>query len=365
MNKNAKELLERYKLGTITAEDKLMVEDWFMKYGIEEEILLNETDIDRVKAEMWEVIDEKRSKAKTIRLWPRIAAAAAIVLVTLGAGLFYISKQGQKNITAPAYADDVAPGKNTATLTLANGKVVQLNENKTGVVIDSSALTYNDGTKIAAEGSAIPENNQMIANTPRGGTYQILLPDGSRVWLNAASTFKFPSAFSKSGNRTVELSGEAYFEISKDPAHPFVVKTDQQTIRVLGTHFNVTAYQDESKERTVLLEGSVNINNKKILSPGQESEVGADGNISIESVDPENAVAWKNGYFMFKDAPLEIVMRQLSRWYDIDIVYNGQLTNETFNGLINRNANLSRILNILKRGGVHFDLQGRKLIVTP
>lgn len=365
MNKNAKELLERYKQGTITAEEKLMVEDWFMKYGIEEEILLNEIDIDRVKAEMWEVIDEKRSKIKTVKLWPRMAAAAAIVLVAFSAGLFYISKQGQKNITAPAYASDVAPGKNTATLTLANGKVVQLNENKTGVVIDSSALTYNDGTRVAADDSAIPENNQMIANTPRGGTYQILLPDGSKVWLNAASTFKFPSAFSKSGNRAVELSGEAYFEISKDPAHPFVVKTDQQNIRVLGTHFNVTAYKDESKERTVLLEGSVNINNEKILSPGQQSEVGADGHISIESVDPESAVAWKNGYFMFKDVPLEIVMRQLSRWYDIEIVYNGQLTNETFNGLINRNANLSRILNILKRGGVHFDLQGRKLIVTP
>lgn len=365
MNKNAKELLEEYKQGTITAEEKLLVDDWFMKYEIEEEILLNETDINRVKAEMWEVIDEKRSKIKTFKLWPRIAVAAAITVMVISAGLFYIQKQGQKNSAVQAYVNDVAPGKNTATLTLANGKVVQLNENKTGVVIDSSALTYNDGTRIPAEESAVPDNNQMTANTPRGGTYQILLPDGSKVWLNAASTFKFPSAFSKSGNRTVELSGEAYFEISKDPAHPFVVKTDQQTIKVLGTHFNVTAYKDESEERTVLLEGSVNINNKKTLSPGQQSQISADGNISIETVDPESAVAWKNGYFMFKDVPLEIVMRQLSRWYDIEIVYNGQLTNETFNGLINRNANLSRILNILKRGGVHFDLQGRKLIVTP
>lgn len=365
MNKNAKELLERYKQGTITAEDKLLVEDWFMKYGIEEEVLLNEMDIDRVKAEMWQVVDAKRNKVNVFKLWPRIAVAAAVAIVILGAGLFYVAKHGQEDSATPAYVYDVAPGKNKATLTLGNGKVIQLNDHKNGVVIDASALTYNDGTQVAVEGGVAENNMQLTASTPRGGTYQILLPDGSKVWLNAASTLRFPSTFSALANRTVELTGEAYFEISKDKKHPFLVKTDQQVIKVLGTHFNVTAYPDEAMEKTVLLEGSVNINDKKTLSPGQQSQIDAAGNISLETVDTESAVAWKNGYFLFKDVPLEMVMRQLSRWYDIEIIYNGKLTDETFNGLIRRSSNLSRILNILKKGGVRYDLQGRKLTVTP
>lgn len=366
MDRNAKELLEKYKHGTITPEEQLLVEDWFIKYGIEEEILLNERHISKIKAEMWEVVDARRTKARAVKLWPRIAIAASLALVVFGGGLFfYISKQDQDSTSVPSYVYDVAPGRNTATLTMGNGKVIQLNDNKTGVVVQASALTYNDGTRILTDDGLSPDDKQIIASTPRGGTYQVLLPDGSKVWLNAASTLRFPPSFSRLVNRTVELSGEAYFEIAKDASHPFIVKTNQQAVKVLGTHFNVTAYGDEPIEKTVLLEGSVNINNKRMLSPGQQSRVDPDGNIKVEVADLEGAVAWKNGYFLFKDVPLEIIMRQLSRWYDIEIIYKGQVTDETFNGLINRNSNLSRILNILKKGGVHFDLQGKKLIVTP
>lgn len=363
MDRNAKELLEKYKHGTITPEEQLLVEDWFMKYGIEEEILLNETHISQVKAEMWEVVDAKTNKVKAVKLWPRIAVAASLALAVFGAGLFYISKQDGNRSNPPAYAYDVAPGRNTATLTMGNGKVIQLNDTKTGVVVQAAELAYNDGTRIVTD--AVPGDKQITASTPRGGTYQLLLSDGSKVWLNAASTLRFPPSFSRLVNRVVELSGEAYFEIAKDASHPFIVKTNQQTVKVLGTHFNVTAYGDEPVEKTVLLEGSVNINEKQMLSPGQQSQVDAYGNIKVGMADLEGAVAWKNGYFLFKDVPLENIMRQLSRWYDLEIIYKGQLTDETFNGLINRNSNLSRILNILKKGGVHFDLQGKKLIVTP
>jgi transmembrane sensor len=187
----------------------------------------------------------------------------------------------------------------------------------------------------------------------------------TRVWLNTATTLKFPATFSNLANRTVELNGEAYFEVSKDAAHPFIVKTSHQHIQVLGTHFNVNAYPDERHEKTVLLEGRVQINNTRVLVPGQQSQIDADGHIKIETADTDEAVAWKNGFFSFKDAPLDVVMRQLSRWYNIDIVYKGALKDDTFNGLINRRSDLSRALKILEEGGVHFRLEGKTLIIMP
>ncbi len=365
MIKNAKELLSKYKQGTISAEEKQLVEDWFMEYGTDEKILLNELQIDDVKAEMWQVVDRKRDKVRKLKLWPRIAIAAALALMVLSAGLLYISKQTGPDLIVAVKSNDVAPGRNTATLTFSNGQVIVLDDQKNGVVIHAKALTYNDGSKVVEERGLPAAAQQMVATTPRGGTYQIMLPDGSRVWMNAASTLRFPSAFTNLKNRTVELIGEAYFEVSKDREHPFIVKTSQQAIKVLGTHFNVNAYPDESDEKTVLLEGAVNVNGRETLSPGQQLQIGSDGKASVDNVDTEGAVAWKNGYFLFKDVPLQTIMRQLSRWYNIEIIYNGQLKEETFNGLIRRNSNLSRILKVLEKGGVKFNLEGKKLIVTP
>jgi len=366
MDKSAKELLDGYKQGTLTPEEKLLVEDWFIKHGSEDSIEVDEAHINQVKAEMWEVVNAGRHKMKTIKLWPRIAVAAAVILVFLSAGLFYLSKSAQTGSIAKTYTiNDFSPGKNKATLKLGNGKIITLSDHKTGVTIDASKLVYNDGTNITNEPSLSPDSNRIIANTPRGGTYQVNLPDGTRVWLNSATTLRFPPTFSNQANRTVELDGEAYFEVSKDGAHPFIVKTGHQHIRVLGTHFNVNAYPDERNEKTVLLEGRVQINNHAVLVPGQQSRVEADGHIKIETTDTEDAIAWKNGFFSFKDAPLDVVMRQLSRWYNIDIVYKGALKDDTFNGLINRRSDLSRALKILEQGGVHFSLEGKTLMITP
>ena len=365
MDKSAKELLDGYKQGTLTPEEKLLVEDWFIKHGSEDSIEVDEAHINQAKAEMWKAIDASRNKMKTIKLWPRVAAAAAI-LVFLGAGLFYLSRSGHPVSGVKTYAlHDFAPGKNKATLLLGNGKVITLSDHKTGVTIDASKLVYNDGSNVAGETGSSSDNNQITASTPRGGTYQVMLPDGTSVWLNSATKLKFPATFSNLANRIVELSGEAYFEVSKDAAHPFIVKTSHQHIQVLGTHFNVNAYPDERNEKTVLLEGRVQINHTRVLAPGQQSRVEADGHIKIETADTDDATAWKNGFFSFKDAPLDIVMRQLSRWYNIDIVYKGPLKDDTFNGLINRRSDLSRALKILEQGGVHFSLDGKKLMITP
>jgi hypothetical protein len=366
MNKSAKELLDGYKQGTLTPEEKILVEDWFIKYGSEDSIEVDEAHINQVKAEMWEVVDAGRHQVKTIKLWPRIAVSAAAILVFLCAGLFYLSKSGQTGPIAKTYTiNDFSPGKNRATLELGNGKIITLSDHKTGVTIDASKLVYNDGTNIASEPGLSPDSNRIIASTPRGGTYQVVLPDGTRVWLNSATTLQFPASFAHLANRTVELSGEAYFEVSKDATHPFIVKTDHQHIQVLGTHFNVNAYPDERNEKTVLLEGRVQINNHAVLVPGQQSQVEADGRIKIETADIDNAIAWKNGFFSFKDAPLDVVMRQLSRWYNIDIIYKGALKDDTFNGQINRRSDLSRALKILEQGGVHFSLEGKTLMITP
>jgi len=365
MNKSAKELLEGYKQGTLTPKEKLLVEDWFMQHGNNEEVNVDEAHINQVKAEMWEAVDTGRDKAKTVKLWPRVATAAAVILFIMSAGLIYFSKPVQKNQVTKTYSfDDFAPGTNRATLSLKNGKVITLSANKTGVAIDASKLVYNDGSNVVADTVSSSNDGQITANTPRGGTYQLRLPDGTRVWLNSATQLSFPSTFSNLPNRTVELSGEAYFEVTKDAEHPFIVKTSRQQVQVLGTHFNVNAYPDESHDKTVLLEGSVRINNKKVLAPGQLSRVDANGNIKIETADIDDAMAWKNGYFSFKDSPLETITRQLSRWYNIDILYKGEPKEDTFNGLINRNSNLSRALKILEEGGVHFHFEGKTLIIT-
>lgn len=366
MDKSAKELLDGYKQGTLTPEEKLLVEDWFIRHGSEDSMEVDEAHINQAKAAMWEVVDAGRDKIKTIKLWPRIAAAAAAVLVFLGAGLFYLSRSGHPVSVTKTYAlHDFTPGKNSATLKLGNGKVIILSDHKTGVAINASKLVYDDGTNVTDATELSPGSHQIMASTPRGGTYQVNLPDGTRVWLNSATTLQFPATFTHLADRTVELSGEAYFEVSKDAAHPFIVKTGHQHIQVLGTHFNVNAYADERNEKTVLLEGRVQINNHMVLAPGQQSRIDADGRIKIETADTDNAIAWKNGFFSFKDAPLDVIMRQLSRWYNIDIIYKGPLKDDIFNGLINRRSDLSRALRILEQGGVHFSLEGKTLLITP
>jgi ferric-dicitrate binding protein FerR (iron transport regulator) len=358
-------LLQKYKAGTCSEEEKAALENWYLQWNNDEHAF-EEAELLTLKKEMWHVMPSKPSVPKTLHLWTKIAVAAAVVIAVSTGIWFYTVQQREHGIRKELLANDIAPGKNTATLTLANGKTITLSDAKNGVVIDGRKLAYNDGTAVTAVSPKIDSTIMLTAATPRGGTYQVILPDGSKVWLNAASSLKFPSDFNKYTTRKVRLTGEAYFEITKDKTRPFIVATDKQDVEVLGTHFNVNCYVDEPIAKTTLLEGSVKIsayNAVEILKPGEQASL--KGNkINVESVDTEAAVAWKNGNFVFDDEDLESIMRKIARWYDMEVYYQDKPQKPSSLGILSRSKNLSALLKVLASSGqVHFKVEGRRIIV--
>lgn len=320
-------------------------------------------------------IDIKPHRVGSSRLWPLIAAVASVV-IALSAGIyFYASEQPVVNRnTEIVYQNDIDPGKNTATLTLAGGKMINLNDAKTGIRIDASKITYNDGTEVK-EASAI---GMKMISTPRGGTYQVILPDGTKVWLNAASSIKFPSTFADVAERKVELNGEAYFEVTHNSKQPFIVKTAKQYVEVLGTHFSINSYIDEAETKTTLLEGSVRVTVlgtlnsakdkskiEKTLMPGEQSLL-KDGLLSIQQADIGAEMAWKEGYFVFNNEDFHASMRKISRWYDVDVVFSEGVPEVYFEGSISRFSNVSEVLRKFElTENVHFKIEGRRITVMP
>lgn len=306
----------------------------------------------------------------------RISAAASLLLV-LSFG-FWLHRQ-QKHVMQLAVSknkSDVAPGGNRATLTLANGTKIGLDSASNGEIAQQGGVTVTKTKSgqliynLADLASSAPaaEGYNTIA-TPRGGQYQVILPDGSHVWLNAASSIRFPTVFSNN-ERKVEINGEAYFEVAKDKTKPFRVLSGEQTVEVLGTHFNVMAYDDEKAIITTLLEGSVAVSNQKgrvIIKPNQNVTMQRNGSIlTVNEADVEAAVMWKNGYFHFDDEPIEGIMRKVSRWYNVEIVYKGNVAGKTFGGNISRFKNVSELLDVLQTtGSIHFQIKERRIIVMP
>lgn len=323
----------------------------------------------------WEHLHLQINKPKTRPLWPwkRISAAAAMVIGVLFAGwwIFYGSSNRVSQQVTP---EPISPGKQSATLTLANGKQIHLQEIVDGQILNEMGIKIsksNDGQLIYEVGKNIGnDTGHHTLSTTQGETYRIKLPDGTQVWLNAASALKYPMRFAFQGKREVELMGEAYFEVAKDPQHPFVVKSAGQKIEVLGTHFNVNSYADEPVLRTTLLEGSVHVsspNNQKLrLLPGQQSSLTADGTLKLQQVDTAPVIAWTNHEFMFDDDDIESVMRKIARWYKVDVTYQGKKTTEKFGGGISRFDDVKQVLNLLeKTGAVHFRIEGKTLYVLP
>jgi ferric-dicitrate binding protein FerR (iron transport regulator) len=225
--------------------------------------------------------------------------------------------------------------------------------------LNMATLAYN-----AANGNS-KEIVYNTLSTPRGGQYQLILQDGTKVWLNSSSSIHFPTTF-RGRERKVAITGEAYFEVAKNSAMPFKITVKDVEVRVLGTHFNIMAYDDENSINTTLLEGSVKISkgsSNKMLAPGEESIVNKNGDINVIVADIEEVMAWKNGWFQFNAADIQKVMRQISRWYDVEIVYEGKIPISHFSGMISRGNNISQVLAILKAGGVQLKIEGRKIIV--
>lgn len=387
--KSISELLTRYYNNECTPKEEARVNEWFAEHGSAttsfeqmdaeaQQVWVNAlfTDITAANA-----LKTPTPKVLKKRLWPRIAAAAA-VLIGIGIGLYVVSHESEQDRVI-SYANTIHPAKNAATLKLADGKVISLNESKTGIVIDIAALTYDDGTAVvlnsAAEKQLQSEADEKAGNltvsTPTGRQYQLILPDGSKVWLNASSALTFPTVFSAKGNRIITLIGEAYFEVAKDKSRPFIVKTNTQEVKVLGTHFNINS--NHSTVRTTLLEGSIAVsplgyvNGQEglalssaavLLKPGEQA-VQKSGKIEVISVDTEQAVSWKDGWFYFKSASLSEVLNEAAKWYDLRITYKSDVPADRFTGKVPRTASLGMFIKVLQLSDVKFKLEGRNMII--
>jgi ferric-dicitrate binding protein FerR (iron transport regulator) len=347
-----------------------------------------------LETETPDVGEQKTFFKRRNRWW----VAAAAIMLLLGAGSYFWLNRSHPSPKAamvqvkpaPQPKNDVLPGGNKAMLTLGNGATIILDSAHTGalaqqgntevVKLNDGQLLYNQAAKKSGDAFPIdhspPTYNTLT--TPRGGQYKLVLPDGSTVWLNAASSIRFPTAFT--GNeRSVEITGEAYFEVTKNPNRPFIVYFSspneggrEGAVKVLGTHFNINAYDDEESIKTTLLEGSVKVTNdvaSATLKPGEQASIiptsHTSQSILVHSPDLEEVMAWKNGAFQFNGATIQTVMRQISRWYDVDVEYRGK-SSLHFAGTISRNVNISQVLEMLeKAGGIKTTIIGKKIIVMP
>jgi len=336
-----------------------------------------EVRLGRMKANIQQTINRRHNSnihPNKGFVWRRYAAAA-VALIFLTLGVYYYQHETKRQ--EQSIAANIGPGGNRATLTLADGRTVNLSEAQAGIVVGNE-ITYQDGSEVLGKGNTDHSTRatDLILSTPKGGTYQLTLPDGTKVWLNAASKLKYPSRFNEN-ERIVELEGEAYFEVSKQLSvigdrskkAPFLVRTNTQTVQVLGTQFNVSAYPDEREVKTTLVEGKVLVAPTTdrwpptTIKPGEQATTRGAA-IDITTVDTEQYIAWKDGRFHFKRTPLEDVMRQVSRWYDVEVVYKRGIPKESFTGKISRNASLPELLDILQSSAINVTLEDNRLIVN-
>ena len=374
-----KQLIQKYLDGQCTEEETALVESWYLKQSTAFQRPDAEM-IDRNEQLMMNFLESRMAEKKMVRLWPRIAIASAIAFIVIGAYFFRSSFMATDNNNNAYVATDIAPGKNGATLTLANGTKILINDALVGNIASQSGVKISKSKygqiiyEVTDQGASKIEYNTLT--TTRGEQTQVRLPDGSLVFLNAASSLRYPTSFAKSAQRRVGLTGEGYFEVAKNKTQPFVVSTTKQEVEVLGTHFNINAYTDEKAVRTTLLEGSVRVapvsvngsvagsDKSKVLKPGEQSALTEKG-IQLSDVNLDEVMAWQKGYFSFYEEDIASIMRKVSRWYNIEVEYSGQLPENGFDARITKYSSIKEVLGKLeKTGDVHFKIEGRKVIVS-
>jgi len=374
-----KNLIEKYLNETATDLELKELNDWYaVDYGSKglDQWIKEEHGLENITNRMFLAFKDKIDSDKKLQrriLHLRIAGMAASILLCLGLFVF-IYRPAKHNIIAKQQTAKILPGSAEALLTLANGRKILLNSMPTGkITLLNGAVIIKKRKGLVAyippPESATNANNIFNSiETPRGGQYQVVLPDGTNVWLNAASKLTYPTRFN-SKQRIVKLSGEAYFEVAHDPDRPFHVLFAGQDVRVLGTHFNINAYPDDKESKTTLLQGSISLTKSGaqqpvLLIPGQQATLPQLGEIAIHVVNTDQVVSWKNGYFQFDDMNISSIMKVLGRWYDVSIQYKNVDQKETFGGTFSRDCNLNDILkNIENIGDAHFELAGRTIIV--
>jgi ferric-dicitrate binding protein FerR (iron transport regulator) len=396
------DLLQRYRLGTCSDEEKEWVEGWYNEWRSDLYNPLTEEEEETAGQRIYSHVQEEIASATVERTIPItrnkliwwVAAGTMLLMATAG---YFLSTHKSDRVpkiieTSTPQTRPVMPGGNKALLTLGDGSVIVLDSAANGALTRQGktiVLKKQDGELIYE--SQHNGNQDAVAwntiSTPRGGQYQVVLPDGTKVWLNAVSSLRFPAGFTGS-ERVVQLTGEAYFEVKPltpkgvNEKMPFVVKIvtsdgNEAEVKVLGTHFNINAYDDEPAIKTTLLEGSVKVSaipvrpghpgnrQSAMLKPGEQISISQSQLSQPIPVQTEEAVAWKDGRFVFNEAGVETVMREIARWYDVDIVYAGKVPAEKFEGEIPRNSNITEVFKILELSNVHCKIEGRKITVLP
>ena len=370
------DLAHKWLTGTLLENERTEFDQWFIKE--EEEVIeippvVAKSDLEHRDLLLSRIYEQIKPEPKKIysRMWIKMAAAAVIVLM-LSAGLYQIYFSIKPVEKQAANLTDIKPGGNNAVLTLSNGDEIVLNNAANGkIAIEGGSIItkIRDGNVVyATTGQAGNMAGSNTISTPKGGQYEVVLPDQSKVWLNAGSSITFPTIFQKD-TREVSITGEVYFEITKNKNKPFRVISDNQVTEVLGTHFNINAYSNEPQIITTLLEGAVRINKSGqsiILKPGQQAKVATSDqdNIHItDNPDAEEAVAWTHGKFQFENADIPTVMRQLERWYNVEVAFAGRIPDEKFNGTLSRNIKISDALMLIGYTRINYTIEGRKIII--
>ncbi|KRT15804.1 hypothetical protein ASU31_12525 [Pedobacter ginsenosidimutans] len=375
-------LLEKYLAGKSTRKEEALLDEYYKRLEAMSDVDLSDEQEHAMKASILEKIEsristpEEQSK-QTLKHSYRIWYAAASILIMIAVGSFFIRKDKKAEMVSKVPVDikqDIRPGSNKAVLTLSSGEQIVLTQPHAGILAREGAaqiikkengeLVYNLGDKTSEH------NTKPVYNTitvPRGGQYQLVLSDGSKVLLNAASSLTYPAEFS-GRYRNVELKGEGYFEVAKNASMPFIVKAGDVEVRVLGTHFNISAYSDDANITTTLIEGAVSMNKgkqTKRLAPGQQGiSAYTNSEISVQPANIEQTMGWVKGNFVFKDLNIKEVMKIAGRWYDIEVEYRGNVQSKKFGGTTSRFSNITELLDYMKiTGGVNYKIEGRRVIL--
>lgn len=373
-------LLKKYLNNTASSEEAAFVEKYYQYFEHNNDLIdsLPENEVRQIQSRLFEKIKNELSQESTKNIFSKNSwkgwAIAASVLLIAGSIIFFqvnrkretIATNENKNLAA---SKEIPPGSNKAIITLNDGSKVLLDDSNTGLI----AKQGNTQVIKLPTGEVVYKNKELnkktfinTMTTPRGGRYQLMLSDGTKVWMNSESSITYPTAF-REAERRVKITGEVYFEVAKNEKQPFFVSLNNGTeIRVLGTHFNVNTYLDNGAISTTLLEGSVLVTNKnelQILKPGQQAQV-KNSAISVKSnIDTSLVMAWKNGYFSFNNTELEMVMKQLARWYDVNVIYEGKAPLMKFWGGISMNSSLSQVLKVLEESKINFRVENKNIIV--
>jgi len=380
VNKNCtseekKELMELIRLPENETSVKSLIQNIVHDCGAEIELADERADLILTGILKYNNVIVPMRKPNTVfRSWMQVAAAVFIIVMA-GVSYWLLQKNGRNDnnksasiITKPAI---ILPGTDKALLTMNDGSTVVLDSVQNAVLVQPGNANIQKQGSVLLYNLANPANSESsiafnTLSTPRGGQYRVVLSDGSQVWLNAASSLRFPTVFAGNG-REVELTGEAYFEVAKNKRMPFHVRVNGIRVDVLGTHFNINAYSEEQDIKTSLLEGSVRVVNGSFdgfIKPGEQAIVsGKNDIVNIKTANMDAVVAWKNGLFEFEGADITTIMRQVARWYDVEIIYTAKVPLRRFEGKISRNAQLSDVLRILALSNIKFEVEGKKIIV--